>query len=151
MKNYAGSIVMTALLPLVACSTDTTRETAQPNNNNNNMKKNDNANNCNKNKQNKRKRWHQNTDCTLSFRYEDSIDWARVTRWKAVYPPEYDPHEECIFDLQPMGDGVKIGVIKLPCGHVFKKNMVKRWLDKHARCPLCYHHFDDVNSHRRCD
>ena len=37
MKNYAGSIVMTALLPLVACSTDTTRETAQPNNNNNNM------------------------------------------------------------------------------------------------------------------
>jgi deltex len=118
---------------------------AGDNSKNTNIINSDDANNCNKNRQNKRKRWLQNTDGTLTFRYEDSIDWARVTKWKSVYPPEYDPHAECIFDLQPMGDGVELGVVKLPCGHVFKKNVLKRWLDKHARCPLCYHYFNNVN------
>ena len=118
------------------------------NNNNNNTfssRKIDNASNCNKNKQKKRKKWHQVTNDTLTFRYEDSIDWDIVTRWKRVYPPEYDPQEKCIFDFQPIGDGVKIGVVKLPCGHVFKKKALKRWLDNKARCPLCSHHFNNVN------
>ena len=114
------------------------------NNNNNN----NNNNNSNKKIQtfggsnNNKSLQKHSVNEKLSYQYTDTINWEKETKWKRVYPPEYDPNEEDIIDLEPFGDGIEEIIIKLPCTHVYKKNNLLNWLTKsQPRCPMCKRYY----------
>ncbi|CAM9224951.1 unnamed protein product [Chrysoparadoxa australica] len=66
-----------------------------------------------------------------SKRLLGSLKEAAVT----AYDMEEESNRECMICLDEMHIG-KVA-LKLPCGHIFDKDCVMEWLEKHCTCPTC--------------
>jgi hypothetical protein len=52
---------------------------------------------------------------------------------------QHEPCSICMCEFEKQADGTDPVAIRLPCGHEFHGNCIKRWLKNDHRCPICRH------------